>query len=78
MIDWDKDIDRDALEIILVVDSETEGYPVEADRNLWLPESFASKRAGAARYLEEVRADVVEACRHLVRRHGQSRLRPTI
>lgn len=60
----------DELDWIVLVEAETEGMPLEEDEPLWLPESFASKRAELETYTARVRDHVLEACRILLQKTG--------
>jgi hypothetical protein len=68
LIDWDMDLNKEDLYVILVVDSETEGYPLEEHESLWLPEALRAKKVQMNEYVARVREDVTDACELLVLR----------
>lgn len=63
--------DPDLLFLVLV-ESELDDVPVGDTRKLWAPEALAEKDRKAHAYLEQIREDLLEACRSLIRRWESS------
>jgi hypothetical protein len=68
------DREPDLRRRFLLISDETESYPIGAElRSMWDPEALARLDTRMEAYLAEVRDELLEACREIVRKYGSHR-----